>query len=628
MSYTPHCVLLVISCVSFLSASDPVAYTSIGPAYTLAALDSGSGTAANAIYVGLSANAFSLSPDGKTAYLCEENDISALNLITGKPLWQIPALGCSFVRSSPDGATLYALTVLQGTYGEVFVSLDAQTGTAQGYFPVRSGYAMLALPDGSKAYASGLDGVFLLDPTTLIYQAKVCTCKGDLALSPDGKRLYVAGVSPALGYVIDTDTDMTVATIPSPAQGITVGGVAVSPSGAEVFFGTSQGLIGVDTVTNRVAATIPSSDLSQSEKLSTDGQYVYFCPRPGFFPSLLQFDLNGGTFKAAAVGLSSVDVEVVPTTRATYILARPNIVELADPIIGTVTARIAPVFGSEGLILSTAGNAVTGGAVLYPLSGVPGRLEVLSVIDTRTHQVRQTPVPIDAFGGSFATNGDASVAYVATTNAPLTIATVKLATGAVEQTNVLPAANDSQTYTLTVSPDGNSLFVLETASPQLCRTSLPDFTNTHCVVPNGNSTTMTVSTDSQRVFLAVENGLKPGLYEYDANTLAVTRTATLPNMSREVKVIYLAGQRSILVAGAAADSNSQGLVQRIGLDGFEIVAQQKLDFRPTDLAVTPDEAEALLAGSISGTVVLAGNTLAPLGTIPTGLTATVAVAAE
>ncbi|WP_435018629.1 PKD domain-containing protein [Tundrisphaera sp. TA3] len=122
-------------------------------------------------------------------------------------------------------------------------SPPAFTGTVQGLDGAKS---VASTPDGVLSFASGTDSTFAAfrrNPATgaLAYIRSIALTEGSptaLAVSPDGKHLYVAGGpgnAPRL-YIYAVDGDAGVADNPTSVAGFrTIGQVAISPDGKTVI---------------------------------------------------------------------------------------------------------------------------------------------------------------------------------------------------------------------------------------------------------------------------------------------------------------------------------------------------------------------------------------------------------
>ena len=97
-----------------------------------------------------------------------------------------------------------------------------------------------------------------------------------LAVTPDGKRVYVAILDDNNVSVIDTASNTVVATVP---VGTNLQGVAVTPDGKHVYVtnANSLGTVSViDTATNTVEATTLAVGVSRNNRRHT-GRETRLC---------------------------------------------------------------------------------------------------------------------------------------------------------------------------------------------------------------------------------------------------------------------------------------------------------------------------------------------------------------
>jgi YVTN family beta-propeller protein len=118
---------------------------------------------------------------------------------------------------------------------------------------------MAITPDGRRIYVTNtaLDTVSVIDTATNSLvggQIGVGHIPEDIAIAPDGKRAYVANPQSNSVSVIDTATNTAIATVP---VGSFPNSVAASPDGARVFVANSGGGVSViNTATNALESPI------------------------------------------------------------------------------------------------------------------------------------------------------------------------------------------------------------------------------------------------------------------------------------------------------------------------------------------------------------------------------------
>ena len=127
------------------------------------------------------------------------------------------------------------------------------------------------------ANPSGTIAVFDTDTNAVIDTITVCTdrtCSPLIpAATPNGARLYVTNINNDTVSVIDTLTDTVIDTI---AVGHMPWGIAITPDGKRAYVANLSGTISViDTATNTVIDTITDNDLPFGVAITPDGSRVY-----------------------------------------------------------------------------------------------------------------------------------------------------------------------------------------------------------------------------------------------------------------------------------------------------------------------------------------------------------------
>lgn len=192
------------------------------------------------------------------------------------------------VAVSPDGDRAYVLDTYINEGDDAVWVIDTFTKAVLAKVAVGvDPRGMVASPDGSHLYVlnrgngslgSATMSVIDTDPdsatvNTVTAVVKVGNEPVGLAVSPDGKHLYVTDLYEGAVRVIDTATNSVVAKV---RLGGTVSGIAVSPDGKRVYVADPQGAVGViDAVTNTFAGAIPVAGVPEGVAVSRDGSELY-----------------------------------------------------------------------------------------------------------------------------------------------------------------------------------------------------------------------------------------------------------------------------------------------------------------------------------------------------------------
>ena len=211
----------------------------------------------------------------------ETGTFAVVNTITGTDEPFVIAAGRA------DDNSAYVSTAA-AAYDSISV-IDTDTNTVVATHPVALNVRDLAVsPDGKRIYASrtGLDGadVAVIDTARgLVTTIDIATGAGvsaeAMSITRDGLRLYVATVDQFGGYlvVIDTGANRVVDTI---EIGSPIRGVALSPGGDTAYVASFEPGLGgvvdvVDTATNEVTATVEIGGSPTQLTLSSEGDRAY-----------------------------------------------------------------------------------------------------------------------------------------------------------------------------------------------------------------------------------------------------------------------------------------------------------------------------------------------------------------
>lgn len=234
-----------------------------------------------AVLVGFDAQAIALTPDGSRAYvvhsarpLMEIIDTATLTVIT-----TVTIPPTTDIAITPDGKRAYLVHAF--TPNQTVSVFDLATNTVSAVVPfdgITSRHLAMTR-DGSRVYVlAASDKVLAIDTATnaVIATITVGVFPSDLAITPDGRHVYVTNGSPSSISVIDTATNTVSATIPF-NLGDELGAIAITPDGSRAYAlnPSSNKAIVINTATNSIVTTIPVGNASADVAITPDGSRAY-----------------------------------------------------------------------------------------------------------------------------------------------------------------------------------------------------------------------------------------------------------------------------------------------------------------------------------------------------------------
>ncbi|HEY6362535.1 MAG TPA: hypothetical protein VIX63_15585 [Vicinamibacterales bacterium] len=314
------------------------------------------------------------------------NVVSVIDTATGAVMGTVP-VGArpAEVAITRDGSRAY---VTNGDSDSISV-IDTAFDTVVATIPVGDGPSHLApTPDGSFLYVMTAGGtVEVVDTTLHIIVATIPVgASGDIAITPDGARAYVAA---GLLHVIDTAANAVVKSFtaevaPVPGVSTTASSVVVSPDGARAYVGVfkfgagpfgitaSGSIILVDTASESVTGEIVIGSVPGQIALTPDGSRAYVGIQSTF--------VNTGYGMGFLPGRHVVVIDTISNS-----VSWPAIIDLGAPSrtpagIGVTPDRRA-IYIAVPFISSIAVADVNSNAVTSFLSATPGPGHVAVVPD-------------------------------------------------------------------------------------------------------------------------------------------------------------------------------------------------------------------------------------------------------
>ena len=361
-----------------------------------------------------------ISPDGEKLYVLEDSPVIWVLGTDSQSPANYLLVGLDDMEDidvSPDGSTLYVVT--SGKWKAV-AAVNAATGEvlgAAGDFVDPRGVAVD--PDGTSFFVAdaGADKVVQVDAATLNRIGSVPAADPiAVDVSPDGRYLYILGSKTVT--VTDLTTGRTVATIPtgnSPANDI-----ALSPDGRELYVSNMSGdiiVVGPVTETGRVVGSDADGDTLTYEANylpaqgtmtinSATGEFTY----TGSHAGVRDVDVAGVTITDGHGGSKTIPVTVGNTSPTVSLRGDPGgtgrtsdwtlVTNDVDADALTVTVTDPP---DHGWVLVTPSTTQPGTYILtYHRSALYGHQLALSGV-TESQPDPFTVVTSDGRGGSVST---------------------------------------------------------------------------------------------------------------------------------------------------------------------------------------------------------------------------------
>ncbi len=350
-------------------------------------------TAGVPIPVGSSPEGIAIAPNGKTAYVTNtfSNTVTPINIPANTTQPSIPAgAEPTGIAITPNGETAYVVDL--GTSSVIPIDLaDGVEGTA---IPVGNDPENLAIsPDGATVYVVNVlsNNVTPIDVATNIAGTPITvgTHAGDIAITPNGATAYVTAVGSGNVTPIDlaTNTPGTPIAVAGGADGITMG-----PDGKTAYVSSFNSFVTpLDTATNTPGTPITAGSQTAGIVVAPDQAPVASFTVSGSALGLAtSFDASASTVAYGTIGSytwnfgdGSTATTTTPTTTHTY------------AAVGTYTATVTETStGGTSTTITFTGQTVSnnGGPSAHASRVVtivaPGAYTALSpfrICDTRAH---------------------------------------------------------------------------------------------------------------------------------------------------------------------------------------------------------------------------------------------------
>lgn len=253
----------------------------------------------NNITLGSGSGVIVANPASTRLYVCNGNNVTVINTLDNSIVTNLTFdMGACWAELSPDGSRLFVNYCGHDAPGNVAIVDTANNEVIGTVCDVPFSWGMAVSPDGKYLYMSDYwDGKLTVIDTkkAVIVKSIDCSPKGvisrteywgghayssdgtaaDVAVSPDGKRVYVSIWAGNHMAIINTDTMSLESTVDM--RGKSSSGVVVSPDGRYVYLSCcdANSLLIIDANTSKIEDRVTVGKCPRHIMITPDGKYLY-----------------------------------------------------------------------------------------------------------------------------------------------------------------------------------------------------------------------------------------------------------------------------------------------------------------------------------------------------------------
>ncbi|MDB5396786.1 MAG: hypothetical protein JWM91_4292 [Rhodospirillales bacterium] len=290
--------------------------------------------------------------------------------------WAALAMAVASVLGFPGSAEANKpfpyIYVLDGSTGSIGV-VDTGAKSVVAKIPIANAPIRgVITPDARTIFAIDvLSNLYAIDTTRNIVTSKISAGPGSSAgplgmvITPDGANLYFSIAGGAVVHFA-TATNVIVKSIPLPTSPETGGGMAISPDGKKVFVAVpdSDSVVVIDTATDQVTGSIPVGSYPAELAITPDGKKLYVVNATTVSVVATESKSVIKTIPVAAIGSSGGSwraIAISPDGSRVYVNEGPNKANVATgnlAIIATSTDSVIDrIYSGVGLLAASPDGA-------------------------------------------------------------------------------------------------------------------------------------------------------------------------------------------------------------------------------------------------------------------------------